>query len=82
MRNVPVGLGEPVFDKLDADLAKAMLSLPACKGFEVGSGFKGTLSTGSEHNDPFVIKEGKVGTATNNSGGIQGGICNGEYIVV
>lgn len=82
VRNVPVGLGEPVFDKLDADLAKAMLSLPACKGFEVGSGFEGTLSTGSEHNDPFVIKEGKVGTATNNSGGIQGGISNGENIVV
>ena len=82
VRNPPIGLGEPVFDKLDADLAKAMLSLPACKGFEVGSGFAGTYSTGSQHNDPFVMKEGQVGTETNNSGGIQGGISNGEDIVI
>ena len=81
-RNVPAGLGEPVFDKLDADLAKAMLSLPACKGFEVGSGFEGTRSTGSEHNDPFYSEGGRVRTRTNNSGGIQGGISNGESVIV
>ena len=81
-RNVPAGLGEPVFDKLDADLAKAMLSLPACKGFEVGSGFGGTWSTGSEHNDSFYSEGGRIRTRTNNSGGIQGGISNGESIVV
>ncbi len=81
-RNVPPGLGEPVFDKLDADLAKAMLSLPAAKGFEVGSGFSGTRLRGSEHNDPFVRDEaGIVRTKTNRSGGIQGGISNGELIV-
>ena len=80
--NVPVGIGEPVFDKLDADLAKAMLSLPACKGFEVGSGFNGTYSTGSQHNDPFYMSEGTVRTKTNNSGGIQGGISNGEPIIL
>ncbi len=81
-RNVPPGLGEPVFDKLDADLAKAMLSLPAAKGFEVGSGFSGTRLHGSEHNDPFVSDEaGVVRTKTNRSGGIQGGISNGELIV-
>ncbi len=81
-RNVPPGLGEPVFDKLDADLAKAMLSLPAAKGFEVGSGFSGTRLHGSEHNDPFVRDEaGVVRTKTNRSGGIQGGISNGELIV-
>ena len=80
-RGVPAGWGEPVFDKLDADLAKGMLSLPACKGFEVGSGFSGTYSTGSEHNDPFYMKDGSVRTETNNSGGIQGGISNGENIV-
>ena len=79
---VPVGLGEPVFDKLEAELAKAMLSLPATKGFEIGSGFGGTYLAGSEHNDAFIKRaDGSVGTATNNSGGIQGGISNGEPIV-
>lgn len=80
-RGVPAGLGEPVFDRLEADLAKAMLSLPATKGFEIGSGFAGTLLKGSEHNDPFVAREGRVHTATNRSGGVQGGISNGEEIV-
>lgn len=81
-RNVPAGLGEPVFDKLEADLGKAMLSLPAAKGFEVGSGFAGTRLTGIEHNDPFYTDEsGAVRTRTNRSGGIQGGISNGEDIV-
>ncbi len=80
VRGVPAGLGEPVFDRLEADLAKAMLSLPATKGFEVGSGFAGTLLKGSEHNDAFVPKAGGIGTATNRSGGIQGGISNGEEI--
>lgn len=79
-RGVPVGLGEPVFDRLEADLAKAMLSLPATKGFEIGSGFAGTLLKGSEHNDAFVPKQGRIGTATNRSGGVQGGISNGEEI--
>ncbi len=78
--NCPGGLGEPVFDKLEADLAKAMLSLPASKGFEVGSGFAGSYLFGSEHNDAFVVKEGKIRTASNRSGGIQGGISNGETI--
>jgi chorismate synthase len=81
-RRVPPGLGEPVFDKLEADLAKAMLSLPASKGFEIGSGFGGTLLTGSEHNDPFIIEDGRVRTRTNRSGGVQGGISNGEDILV
>ena len=81
-RNVPAGLGDPVFDKLDADLAKAMLSLPACKGFEVGSGFGGITMTGSQHNDPFYSEEGRIRTRTNRSGGIQGGISNGENIVL
>ena len=81
VRNVPVGLGEPVFDRLEADLAKAMLSLPATKGFEIGSGFAGTLLKGSQHNDAFVAKGGQVRTATNHSGGVQGGISNGEEIV-
>ena len=81
-RNVPPGLGDPVFDKLDGDLARAMLSLPACKGFEVGSGFGGTVMTGSEHNDPFYSESGRIRTRTNHSGGIQGGISNGENIVV
>ena len=80
-RNVPVGLGEPVFDKLEARLAQAMLSLPATKGFDIGSGFAGTRMRGSQHNDPFVQKGAKLGTMTNNSGGIQGGISNGEPIV-
>lgn len=79
--NVPPGLGEPVFDKLEADLAKAMLSLPASKGFEIGSGFAATAMYGSEHNDAFIKKAGgRVGTATNRSGGVQGGISNGEPI--
>jgi len=79
-RGVPAGWGEPVFDRLEADLAKAMLSLPATKGFEVGSGFGGALMTGREHNDPFRIRAGKVRTTSNRSGGIQGGISNGELI--
>ena len=79
---VPPGLGEPVFDKLEADLAKAMMSLPASKGFEVGSGFGGIAMTGSEHNDPFYDANGTVRTRTNHSGGIQGGISNGEPIVL
>ena len=82
-RGVGPGLGEPIFDKLDADLAAAMLSLPAAKGFEVGSGFPGVALTGSEHNDPFVPGDGgHPRTATNRSGGIQGGISNGENIVL
>ena len=80
-RNVPAGLGEPVFDKLEALLAHAMLSIPAAKGFEIGSGFAGAHMKGSEHNDPFVMKGKKLGTLTNRSGGIQGGISNGEPIV-
>lgn len=79
-RGVPAGLGEPVFDKLEADLAKAMLSLPATKGFEIGSGFSGAKLKGSEHNDAFRMENGRVRTATNLSGGIQGGISNGEPI--
>lgn len=81
IRGCPPGLGEPVFDKLDADLAKAMLSLPATKGFEIGSGFAGTLMTGLEHNDPFRMKDGHVITTKNDSGGVQGGISNGEDIL-
>ena len=81
-RGVPAGLGEPVFDKLEADLAKAMLSLPACKGFESGSGFAGTRLRGSQHNDPFYNQSGRIRTRTNRSGGIQGGISNGEDIVI
>jgi chorismate synthase len=80
VRGIPAGLGEPVFDKLEADLAKAMLSLPATKGFEIGSGFAATHMRGSEHNDPFEMRGGKIRTATNNSGGVQGGISNGEEI--
>jgi chorismate synthase len=79
-RNLPAGLGEPVFDKLDALLAHAMLSLPAAKGFEVGSGFGGSRMLGSAHNDRFVQKQGRLGTATNFSGGVQGGISNGEPV--
>lgn len=81
-RNVPPGLGEPVFDKLEANLGKAILSLPACKGFEIGSGFAGTKLTGSSHNDPFYNDGERIRTRTNRSGGIQGGISNGENIVV
>ncbi len=80
-RNVPAGLGVPVFDKLEADLAKAMMSLPASKGFEIGSGFAGTYLRGSEHNDIYTNKDGQIGTETNRSGGVQGGISNGEPIV-
>jgi len=81
-RGVPAGLGEPVFDKLEADLAKAMLSLPAAKGFESGSGFDGTYLLGSEHNDLFHNPDGHIATRTNRSGGIQGGISNGEPITL
>ncbi len=81
IRNCPPGLGEPIFDKLEADLAKAMLSIPATKGFEIGSGFDGTLLTGLEHNDPFRMVDGKVRTTSNRSGGVQGGISNGEHIL-
>jgi len=81
IRGCPPGLGEPVFDKLEADLAKAMLSIPATKGFEIGSGFAGTLLTGRDHNDAFRMAEGRVRTLTNRSGGIQGGIANGEPIL-
>jgi chorismate synthase len=83
VRRPPVGLGMPVFDKLEADLAKAVMSLPATKGFEIGSGFNGTLLLGSEHNDAFLpTGDGRLRTATNNSGGIQGGISNGEPITL
>ncbi len=83
VRNPSIGLGMPVFDKLEADLAKAVMSLPATKGFEIGSGFSGTLLKGSEHNDAFLPSEkGQLKTATNNSGGIQGGISNGEDILI
>jgi chorismate synthase len=80
-RNVPAGLGEPVFDKTEAMLARAMLSIPATKGFEIGSGFAGSRMRGSEHNDAFVKKGTRLGTPTNHSGGVQGGISNGEPIV-
>ena len=80
-RGAPAGWGEPIFDKLEAVLAQAMLSIPATKGFEIGSGFSGTRLKGSEHNDPFEMKNGRLGTVTNRSGGIQGGISNGEPIV-
>ncbi|MDW8052716.1 MAG: chorismate synthase [Armatimonadota bacterium] len=80
-RNVPPGWGSPVFDKLEADLAKAVMSLPASKGFEIGSGFRGARMRGSEHNDEFYIDEsGRIRTRTNFSGGVQGGISNGELI--
>lgn len=80
VRRCPAGLGDPVFDKLEATLGHAMLSIPACKGFEVGSGFRAPGFTGMEHNDPFYMDGGRVRTRTNNSGGIQGGISNGEDI--
>ncbi len=80
VKNCPVGLGEPVFDKLEAQLAKAMLSIPACKGFEIGSGFEGAKVLGSEHNDIFQNINKKISTKTNNSGGVQGGISNGMDI--
>ncbi|MBX3110571.1 MAG: chorismate synthase [Fimbriimonadaceae bacterium] len=82
-RGVPAGWGEPVFDKLEADLAKALMSLPASKGFEVGSGFAGTMLRGTQHNDPFRADGSKhVTTTSNNSGGIQGGISNGMPVTL
>lgn len=81
VRGVAPGLGEPVFDKLEADLGKAMLSIPATKGFEIGSGFAATKMRGSEHNDAFEMRDDRVRTKTNRSGGVQGGISNGEDIV-
>lgn len=81
VRGAPVGLGEPVFGKLEAELGSAMLGLPAAKGFEIGSGFEGTLMRGSEHNDAYVMRDGKVATETNLSGGVQGGITTGDHIV-
>jgi chorismate synthase len=80
VRGCPPGWGEPVFDRLEADLAKAMLSLPASKGFEIGTGFGGTDLRGSQHNDEFYVEDGRVRTRTNRSGGVQGGITNGETI--
>lgn len=79
---VPAGLGEPVFDKIGALLGAAMLSIPAVKGFEIGSGFRGSRMLGSKHNDMFVRKGNRIGTVTNRSGGIQGGITNGEPVVM
>jgi chorismate synthase len=81
IEGLPAGLGAPVFDRFEADLAKAMLSLPATKGFELGSGFAGTLLRGSAHNDTFVRRDGRIRTATNRSGGTQGGITNGEAVI-
>ncbi len=77
---LPIGWGAPVFDRLEADLAKAMMSLPATKGFEIGSGFGGTFLRGSEHNDLFEERDGQIRTKTNRSGGVQGGISNGEEL--
>lgn len=82
IRNVPVGIGEPVYEKLEAKLAQGMLAIPATKGIEIGSGFEGTKMKGSEHNDPFITKDGRLGTISNNSGGIQGGISNGEPVTL
>jgi chorismate synthase len=79
-RGVPAGLGEPVFDRLEADLAKAMLSIPATKGFAIGSGYAGTHLSGSAHNDPLEVRDGRIRTRGNHSGGVQGGISNGEDI--
>ncbi|MBM3459517.1 MAG: chorismate synthase [Armatimonadetes bacterium] len=81
-RGVPAGLGEPVFDKLTADFARALMSIPAARGFEVGEGFDSVTLRGSTHNDPFELREGRVRTSSNRSGGIQGGISNGETIVL
>jgi len=80
-RNCPAGWGDPVFDKLDALLAHQYMSLPAAKGVEIGSGFNGVTMTGSQHNDPFYVKDGHIRTRTNYSGGIQGGISNGMPII-
>jgi chorismate synthase len=82
IHGVPAGLGEPCFDKLEALLAHAMMSIPATKGFEIGSGFEGTKMNGSEHNDMYVKKGDRIGTTTNKSGGVQGGISNGEPIIL
>ena len=82
VRGCPKGLGAPVFDKLEAELAKAVMSLPATKGFEIGSGFSGSRMVGSEHNDEYYMEGGEVRTRSNRSGGVQGGISNGEYIVL
>jgi len=81
VRAVPAGWGEPVFDKMEAELARAVMSIPAVKGFEVGAGFAASLMQGSEHNDPFYLERERIRTRTNHSGGIQGGITNGEDIV-
>lgn len=81
IKNVPVGLGEPVFDKLHADLGKAMLSINAVKGFEIGSGFEGVKLRGSQHNDPFIVNNDKISTSSNNAGGVLGGISTGEDII-
>ena len=80
VEGLPAGIGEPVFDKLQADLAKAMMSIPAAKGFEYGEGFASATMKGLEHNDAFVSKKGKIALASNHSGGIQGGISNGEDV--
>lgn len=80
-RGFPAGWGEPVFEKIDACLAQAMLSIPAVKGFEIGSGFGGAAMRGSAHNDPFAMKSGRLGTSSNKSGGVQGGVSNGEAIL-
>jgi chorismate synthase len=79
--NSPIGLGEPVFDRVESNLAKAMLSIPATKGFEVGSGFEGVALRGSQHNDAIYVENGKFKTKTNNAGGVLGGISNGEPIL-
>lgn len=81
IQHAPSGLGEPVFDKLEADLAHAIMSIPSVKGFEIGSGFQGTTMKGSIHNDPFVMKNGKIRTAKNDAGGVLGGISSGEEII-
>jgi chorismate synthase len=81
VKNVPAGLGEPVFHRVEAELAHALLSIPATKGFEIGSGFSGTRMKGSNHNDEFIVKDGKIQTVTNNSGGVQGGITNGMPVL-
>ncbi len=80
VRGLPAGLGAPVFDRLEADLAKAMLSLPATKGFEIGSGFSGVRMKGSEHNDPFEVRDGRIRASTNRAGGVLGGISSGEEL--
>lgn len=82
VKGCPKGLGSPVFDKLEAELAKAVMSLPATKGFEIGSGFSGSRMLGSEHNDEYFMEDGRIRTKTNRSGGVQGGISNGEDILL